>query len=82
MNPQKKATIHQQTQEQQEAYNQQQTQQPAVCEFATVEELLRHDALHTPVPPAVARRLEDSVGELPLPRRRSWWRRLLGGSGV
>jgi hypothetical protein len=82
MNPQKKATIHQQTQEQQQAYDQQQSQQPAVCEFATVDELLRHDALHTPVPPDIARRLEDSVVDLPAPRPRSWWRRLFGGSGA
>jgi hypothetical protein len=82
MNPPKKATIHQQIEEQQQAESQQQIQQPAVCEFDSVEELLRHDALHTPVPPGIARRLEDSVGELPAPRPRSWWRRLLGGSGA
>lgn len=46
-------------------------------EFATAEELLRHDALHTPVPPAIGQRLRESLGPLPAPRR-SWWRRLFG----
>jgi hypothetical protein len=79
MDPQKKVSIHQQTQQEQ-IYNQQQAQ-PATLEFETVEELLRHDALHTPVPPVIARRLEDSVTQLPQAPRRSWWRRLLGGWG-
>ena len=54
----------------------QQTQQPSVREFATVEEMLRHDALHTPVPPAIAHRLQESIGQTPQPR--SWWQRLFG----
>jgi len=78
MNPQKKVTTRQQTQESQPVASQQQT--PAVHEFAGVEELLRHDAAHTDVPETIARRLEDSVRDLPAPRPRSWWRRLLGGS--
>ena len=81
MNSQKKVTIRQQTEEQQQASNQEQIQQPTACEFATVEELLRHDTVHTPVPPAIAQRLEASVGQLSAPRR-PWWRRLLGGSGA
>ena len=58
----------------------QQTQQSAetnASEFATPEEVLRHDALHTPVPPAIAKRLEQSLAQLPRPSR-SWWRRILG----
>ena len=47
-----------------------------VTEFANVESMLRHDALHTPVPPSIARRLHDSVGPVPPP---SWWRKLFGG---
>jgi hypothetical protein len=81
MSSQKKVTSRQQTEEQQQANNQRQIQQPTVCEFATVEELLRHDTVHTPVPPAIALRLEASVSQLPTPRR-PWWRRLLGGSGA
>ena len=81
MNSQKKVTVRQQTDVQQQASNQQQSQQPTVAEFATVEELLRHDTLHTPVPPAIAQRREESVSQLPAPRR-PWWRRLLGGSGA
>ena len=54
-----------------------QTQQHSAREFGTVEELLRHDALHTTVPPAIAHRLQESIGSLP-PAPRPWWRRLLG----
>ncbi len=54
---------------------QQQLQQTAACEFATAEEMLRHDALHTPVPPAIAHRLKQSIGPMPAPPR-PWWRRL------
>ena len=45
-------------------------------EFSGVEELLRHDALHTPVPPSIAGRLRESIGSLK--PNRSWWRRLFG----
>jgi hypothetical protein len=44
--------------------------------FDSVEELLRHDAGLTQVPPAVARRLRQSIAESDAPRR-AWWRRLL-----
>jgi len=47
-------------------------------EFPGVDEMLRHDALHTPVPPSVEIRLQKSVekeGLQPAP----WWRRLFGG---
>lgn len=43
-------------------------------EFATVEQMLRHDALHTPVPPAIGHRLQESLGQSPPPGT-SWWRR-------
>ncbi len=55
-----------------------QTQTGAAREFASVDEMLRHDALHTPVPPAVADRLQESVERedlCPAP----WWRRLFRG---
>ncbi len=55
----------------------QQTQQPSAREFASAEEMLRHDALHTPVPSAIAQRLQESLGQLQPPVR-SWWRRWLG----
>ena len=68
------------TQKEQEelAAGQQQTQAAAGQEFANVEEMLRHDALHTPVPPTIAYRLEESVKELPPSAARAWWRRLFG----
>jgi len=52
-------------------------EQAQPLEFAAAEELLRHDALHTPVPPAIAERLQASVAQLPAPAR-AWWRRCLG----
>ena len=52
-------------------------EQARPLEFATPEELLRHDAGQTPVPPSVARRLADSLAALPAPAR-PWWRRLFG----
>jgi hypothetical protein len=57
----------------------QQTQSPAALEFATAEELLRHDAKQTTVPAEIARRLQKSAGELPKPKA-AWWKRWLGGS--
>src|ERR1051326_224027 len=52
-------------------------QQQGAKEFASVEEMLRHDALHTPVPPTIAFRLQESIGALPR-RQQTWWRRLFG----
>ncbi len=62
--------------QQQQALGHQQAKE-SVIEFATPEELLRHDALHTVVPPTIAHRLKDSIGPTPPPSR-SWWRRLFG----
>ena len=56
-----------------------QAQQTSPLEFATPEELLRHDALHTPVPPTIAPRLQESISKGPA-QARPWWKRLLGGS--
>lgn len=51
---------------------------PVTAEFHTTEAMLQHDAAQTPVPPAIARRLRDSIAqENPAPR--PWWRRILGG---
>jgi hypothetical protein len=55
----------------------QQNQQQSGLEFSSVEQMLRHDALHTPVPPNVAHRLQQSIGQSP-PQTRSWWKRLFG----
>jgi len=65
-----------QEQEQQQAVEHQK-QQASGLEFETPEKMLRHDALHTPVPPAIAQRLQASIARLPPPAR-GWWRRLLG----
>jgi len=75
MNRHQKLTTRQESAEKQQQISQQQTQ--PVQEFATVEELLRHDALHTPVPPRLEARLQEAVENLPGPAR-PWWRRLFG----
>ena len=75
----KRETKLTQKEQEQLAATQQQMQSTSAQEFANVEEMLRHDALHTPVPPSIARRLEDSVKELPPPAARGWWRRFFGG---
>lgn len=66
-------------QEQQAASHQEIHQQArGAIEFTTPEEMLRHDALHTPVPPAIGHRLQASTAQLPQ-RPQSWWKRLFGG---
>jgi hypothetical protein len=77
MKSQSKLDSQQQDQAQQQA-SVQQNQQSSGQEFATPEDLLRHDALHTPVPPTIAHRLADSIKKAP-ERPQSWWRRLFGG---
>ena len=67
--------LTQQEQEQQAAG--QETRQAVAREFATPEEMLRHDAQHTPIPPAISHRLQNSLAEVPPPPR-SWWRRWFG----
>ena len=49
----------------------------APMEFASPEQMIRHDAARTPVPPAIARRLEESIATLP--PRQPWWKRLFQG---
>ena len=65
--------------QQQQHAAEQQTQQQWSHEFATVEEMLRYDAAHTPVPPVVAERLQRSVNHTPKPAG-SWWQRFFGAS--
>ncbi len=78
MNQHSKLTAGQKAEEQQLETAQQQSQ-PQPLEFATPEELLRHDALHTPVPPSVTERLEKSLSEEPPPKEAlPWWKRLFG----
>jgi hypothetical protein len=53
-------------------------------EFATPEQLLRHDAQQTEVPPSIAKRLEESMNResASLPAKPPWWKRLFGGSSL
>lgn len=46
-------------------------------EFPGPEELLRHDASLTSVPPGIARRLGKSIAQSPPPKT-PWWRKLFG----
>jgi hypothetical protein len=52
-------------------------QQQAAHEFPSVEEMLRHDALHTPVPPTIAGRLQKSLRGVPSSKP-GWLRRFFG----
>jgi hypothetical protein len=72
MNQPKKLTSQQQAEEQQTTAHQQQTK-PGV-EFASVEEMLRHDASQTPVPPGIESRLQESLTQSSTTEA-SWWRR-------
>jgi hypothetical protein len=66
-------------QQQKQHAAEQQTQQQSPREFANAEEMLRYDAAHTAVPPAIAQRLQKSTGDLPGPKK-PWWKRLFGGA--
>jgi len=63
------------SQQNQQQISAQHLQESSTTEFATAEEMLRHDCLHTPVPPGIAHRLRESLSNLPAAQR-SWWRRL------
>jgi hypothetical protein len=77
MNPFHKLTSRQRNQEAQQPLQRQQQQQETGLEFGSVEAMLRHDALNTPVPPSVGLRLRESASQLPMPSR-AWWRRWFG----
>ena len=63
------------TSQEQEQLAEGKSQQTSAHEFATVEEVLQHDAQQTVVPPAIAERLDRSVKEI-TPPERSWWQRV------
>jgi hypothetical protein len=58
--------------------HQQAVQQAAGLEFASVEEMMRHDARQNPPPPELAHRVAESVAGLPKPAR-SWWQKWFTG---
>ena len=64
------------TSQEQEQLAETKSQQTPAREFASAEELLRHDASQVVVPPAIAERLSESIQNEPKPER-SWWRRLM-----
>ena len=61
--------------QEQEQLTEVKAQQTTAREFASVEEVLRHDAGQTVVPPGIAERLARSVQNVPPPER-SWWQRV------
>jgi hypothetical protein len=63
--------------QQQESLSSQQ-QEAAARQFESVEDMLRYDALHTPVPPTIEHRLQKSASSLPTPPK-GWWRKLFSG---
>ncbi|MBI2947609.1 MAG: hypothetical protein HYY23_08175 [Verrucomicrobia bacterium] len=67
--------LRQQTREHEEHALHQAQQKQTALEFAAAEEMIRHDAAHTPVPPQIAERLNESLAREPKPAV-SWWRRL------
>jgi len=65
-----------QSSQEQEQIAEVQSGQVSAREFASAEELIRHDADQIVVPPEVAERLAQSTRSLPKPAQ-SWWRRFL-----
>lgn len=68
---------HQQHQQEELETGHQARQTQAVQDFATAEELLRHDRAATPLPDGIESRLKQSLAAEPAPSR-PWWKRLLG----
>lgn len=71
----KRQTKH--TAQEQEQLSEIKSEKSSDQEFASTDELIRHDASQTPVPPEIAERLARSIANLPKPAP-SWWRRLVG----
>ena len=62
---------HTQKQESISEQEQQQEQKSEAKEFSSVEELLRHDAEQTALPPGIAQKLNQSIANSPKPK--AWW---------
>ena len=45
-------------------------------QFASAEDLIRHDASQTPVPPEIAGRLNESIAREARPAEKSWWKKI------
>jgi cytochrome c-type biogenesis protein CcmH/NrfG len=60
------------------AYADSQAAQSTALEFASPEEMLRHDSAQLQVPDRVIERLQESIRQEP-PRPKGWLRRLFGG---
>lgn len=73
MEPENPTSRLRQTNEAQQAPTTQTGSQPAALEFASAEELIRHDAGQTEVPTHLETRLKASVNAEP---PAAWWKRL------
>ena len=58
-------------------HSEQSHQQEEAREFATVEDLLRHDSSGNPVPPEIAERVNRSIAAEPT-KGTSWLRKMFG----
>jgi hypothetical protein len=67
--------LRQQTRAQEEHALHQAPQKQTALEFASAEEMIRHDADQTTLPPQIAERLNESIAREPQPAV-SWWHRL------
>ena len=63
---------------QEQNLDQQQATSSTPTEFPSVEAMLKHDRLHTPIPPNIQFRLQKSLEGLPRADQ-PWWRRLFKG---
>ncbi len=68
----KQKFVQRQAQQQEAA----EVQKTTAIEFENAEELLRHDAIRTPVPPEIGRRLQESLDKEPVAPR-PWWKRFM-----
>lgn len=63
----------------QQEHKQEQLSQHQVTEFASSDELLRHDAARTQVPPEIAVRLKASLAQIAAANApKPWWKAWLG----
>jgi hypothetical protein len=76
MEPPSSKLQHQRVEETTE--HKQTAQQQAGREFASVDEMIRYDALQNPPPAELANRVAETVASLPKPAR-SWWQKWFSG---
>lgn len=77
MNPELPRLRQQQREQEQLAHS---SDSKAVArEFASAEEMIRHDTKEIEVPPSIAHRLNESIKREPKPAK-PWWKRFVPGN--